>query len=279
MTLLGKWFLAFTCFLSIVFMILALVANASHRNWRDVVLNPDTGLKKRIEVIEQSNQQLRDSRERTQLSLDREQAARRTALAALQTQLDQLEQLLRNSEAAVQTLDAKNTELTQVDRSRAEELQRLTDETRKLREQIRTEQEDRDTLFAETLELTDQMNRLRGIVQEQTNRNDQLMTQVRRYKEVVDAKGIDIDEPLDGSPPDRNGTVLVVDRNRKLVELSIGFDDGLRDGHLLDVTRNGRYVGKLEVVKTEPDRSVGKILADYSQGIMQEGDRVDTAIE
>jgi uncharacterized protein YlxW (UPF0749 family) len=279
MTLLGKWFLAFTCFLSIVFMILALVANASHRNWRDLVLDPNTGLKKRVETIEQSNQQLRGDRERTQLALDREQASRRTALAALQTQLDQLEQLLQSSEARVQQLDAKNTELTQVDRSRAEELQRLTDETRRLREQIRQEMEDRDTLFAETLELTDQMNRLRGIVQQQTERNEQLMAQVTRYKEVVDAKGIDINEPLDGAPPERNGTVLVLDRPRKLVEVSIGFDDGLRDGHLLDVTRSGRYVGKLQVRRTEPDRAVAEILPDYSEGIIQEGDRVDTAIE
>lgn len=279
MTLLGKWFLAFTCFLSIVFMILSLVANASHRNWRDVVLDPSTGLKKRVEVIEQTNVQLRDARERTQLALDREQASRRTALAALQTQLDQLEQLLQGSESRVQLLEAKNTELTQTDRSRAEELQKLTEETRKLRDQIRTEQEDRDTLFAETLELTDQMNRLRGIVQQQTERNTQLMAQVTRYKEVVDARGIDINEPLDGAPPERNGTVLVLDRPRKLVEVSIGYDDGLRDGHLLDVTRRDRFVGKLRVRRTEPDRAVAEILADYSEGIIQEGDRVDTAIE
>jgi len=279
MTLLGKWFLAFTCFLSIVFMILSLVANASHRNWRDVVLDPSTGLKKRVEVIEQTNVQLRDARERTQLALDREQASRRTALAALQTQLDQLEQLLQGSESRVQLLEAKNTELSQTDRSRAEELQKLTEETRKLRGQIRTEQEDRDTLFAETLELTDQMKRFRGIVQQQTERNTQLMAQVTRYKEVVDARGIDISEPLDGAPPERNGTVLVLDRPRKLVEVSIGYDDGLRDGHLLDVTRRDRFVGKLRVRRTEPDRAVAEILADYSEGIIQEGDRVDTAIE
>lgn len=279
MTLLGKWFLAFTCFLSIVFMILALVANASHRNWREVVLDPNTGLKKRVETVEQTNLQLRDARERTQLALDREQASRRTALAALQTQLDQIEQLLQTSEARVQQLYAQNTELVQIDRSRADELERLTEETRKLREQIRKEQEDRDTLFAETLTLTDQMNRLRGTVEQQEVRNTQLMAQVTRYKEVVDAKGIDINEPLDGAPPDRNGTVLVLDRPRKLVEVSIGYDDGLRDGHLLDVTRQGRYVGKLMVRRTEPDRAVAEILQDYSEGIIQEGDRVDTAIE
>jgi len=279
MTLLGKWFLAFTCFLSIVFMILALVANASHRNWRDVVLDPGTGLKKRIETIEQTNSQLRDARERTQLALDREQASRRTALAALQSQLDQLQLVLVRTESDASSLQSINTELSQSSRTSSQELEKLTEETRKLREQIRTEQEDRDTLFAETLEMTDQTNRLRGIVQQQSERNEQLMAQVNDYKRVVDYKGIDMNESLDGAPPERNGSVLVINRSLKLAEISIGFDEGLRDGHLLDVTRNGRYVGRIRVRKTEPDRAVAEILADFSEGIIQEGDRVDTTIE
>ncbi len=276
MTLLGKFLAMLIFILSAAFMVLALAVNASHRNWRDVVLDPSSGLKQQVEVAKTTNDQLRADRQRTQQALDREQAARRTALAALQTQLDQIEQVLRNSEAQVQQLEAKNTELSQLDRSRAEELQRLTEETRKLRDQIREEQEDRDTLFAETLKMTDQMNRLRGIVQQQAERNQQLLTQVSRYREVVDMKGIDINEPLDGAPPDRNGTVLVVDRSRNLVEVSIGFDDGLREGHLLDVSRGGRYLGRLRVRRTEPNRSVAEILKDFNQGAIQETDRVDT---
>jgi len=276
MTLLGKFLAMLIFILSAAFMVLALAVNASHRNWRDVVLEPNQGLKKRVEVATRTNDQLRDDRQRTQAALAREQASRRTALAALQTQLDQIDQVLRQSEASVQQLEAKNTELSQLDRSRAEELQRLTEETRKLREQIRTEQEDRDTLFAETLQMTDQMNRLRGIVQQQSERNQQLMAQVSRYREVVDMKGINIDDPLDGAPPDRNGTVLVVNRPLDLVEVSIGFDDGLRDGHLLDVTRSGRYVGRLKIRKTEPNRAVAEILKDYNQAPILEGDRVDT---
>lgn len=277
MTLLGKFLAMLIFILSAAFMVLALAVNASHRNWRDVVLAPSTGLKARVEVASRTNEQLRADAQRTRAALDREQAARRTALAALQTQLDQIDQVLRASEASVQQLEAKNTELSQLDRSRAEELQRLTEETRKLREQIRSEQEDRDTLFAETLQMTDQMNRLRGIVQQQTERNQQLLAQVSRYREVVEMKGIDINEPLDGAPPDRNGTILVVDRPRNLVEVSIGFDDGLRDGHLLDITRAGQYIGKAMIRRTEPNRSVAEILKDYGTATVREGDRVDTS--
>jgi hypothetical protein len=263
-------------------MVLALAVNASHRNWRDVVLtglNGQPGLKEQIESFSRQNKQLQDSRQRTLAALDREQAARRTALAALQTQLDQLRSDLQQSETAVQALRAQLTELAQLDKSRAEELSRLTQENSDLRLAVRTEQQARDTLFTETLELTDQMNRLRGMRLQLEERNQQLMAQVTRFEEVVTAKGIDINQPLDGAPPERNGNILQIDRPSQLVLVSIGYDEGLRQGHFLEVTRSGRYVGKLKVRNTEPDRAVAEILEDYSEGILQEGDRVDTTLE
>ena len=123
------------------------------------------------------------------------------------------------------------------------------------------------------------MNKLRGFKQQLEDRNEQLMAQATRFKEVLAAKGIDVNAPLDGAPPERNGNILQIDRPSQLVLVSIGYDEGLRKGHFLEVTRNGRYMGKLKVRNTEPDRSVAEILEDYSEGILQEGDRVDTTIE
>ncbi|GAA4471228.1 MULTISPECIES: hypothetical protein [Novipirellula] len=278
MTLLGKSFSVIILILSLTFMVLALAVNASHRNWRDVVTGPG-GLKEQIQDYESTNEQLRDTQQRVEAALAREQAARRTALGALTTQLDQLKDQLQKREESYQQKEAQNTVFAQTDRSRALQLEELTAEANRLRQQIRKEQEDRDTLFTQTLKLTDQMNKLRGIVQIQSERNDQLMAQVTRYKEVVDSKGIDINEPLDGSPPDRNGTVLVINRPKKLIEVSIGYDDGLRSGHHLEVSRQGRYLGKVRVLKIEPERAVAEILPDFSQGTIQEGDRVDTTLD
>ena len=282
MTLLGKFFSVVIFLLSAVFLVLALAVNASHRNWRDVVItgvDGQPGLKDKIETISRENEQLRNSRDRIQADLNREQASRSTALAALQTQLDQLRDDLLISEKSAQPLESTNNLLSATDLSRAQELERLTAENGQLRSQIRAEQQDRDTLFTETLTLTDQMNTLRGFKQELEVRNQQLIAQATRFKEVMTSKGIDVNEPLDGAPPDRNGNILQIDRPSSLVLVSIGYDEGLRKGHLLEVTRDGRYMGKLKVRNTEPDRSVAEILEDYSEGILQEGDRVDTTIE
>ena len=282
MTLLGKFFTATLFILAAIFMVLSLVVNAAHRNWREVALNGingQPGLTEQIESLERVNDQLRDEKKRIQSALDREQAARRTALASLQTQLDQLQGELQQSDAQVQQLTAQNTELVQTDASRVEQLTQLNDENVKLRTAITEEQQNRDELFNELLAATDSMNQLRGFKQQLEERNDQLLKQVSRFEEVVTSKGIDVNAPLDGAPPERNGRVLVIDRPSRLVQVSIGSDEGLRPGHFLEVTRDNRYVGKLKVRKTAPDQAVAEILVDYSEGILQEGDRVDTTLD
>ncbi|MEO1529237.1 MAG: hypothetical protein AAFX06_27775 [Planctomycetota bacterium] len=278
MTLLGKCFTVIIFLLSLTFMVLALAVNASHRNWRDLVLGK-AGYKEQIEAISRQNEQLRDATQRAQASLNREQVARRTALASLQTQLDQLKSELALRTNAYTTLNAKNQTLTQLDEIRATELKSLTDTNEKLRGQVRQEQEDRDELFAQTLVLTDKLNSLRGVVQEFDTRNQSLLAEITRFREVADHHGIDVNAPLDGAPPDRNGVVLVVNRQRALAEVSIGSDDGLRNGDHLEVSRGRRYIGRLKILRTEPNRAVGEIMPDYREGIMQEGDRVDTSIE
>ncbi|MEL6104764.1 MAG: hypothetical protein AAFU85_01950 [Planctomycetota bacterium] len=278
MTLLGKSFTVVIFLLSITFMVLALTVNASHRNWRDLVLGGN-GYKETIRSISNENEQLKDSAERTQADLNREQVARRTALAALQTQLDQLKSELALRTNAYTTLNAKNQTLTQLDEIRATELKSLTEANEKLRSQVRQEQQDRDELFGQTLVLTDKLNSLRGVVQEFDARNKSLALEITRFREVADHHGIDVNAPLDGAPPDRNGVVLVVDRQKSLAEVSIGSDDGIRNGDRLEVSRGRRYIGRLKILRTEPNRSVGEIMPDYREGIMQEGDRVDTSIE
>lgn len=278
MTFLGKCFTFLIFIFSAVFMALALAANASHRNWRDEIVKPG-GLKEQVEQYARKNKELEDAKVRVERALAAEQVARRTALAALQTELDEKVNLLETAEGAMSSLLAQKDTLTRKDLQITEELTRLTADNAKLREQIRAEQEDRDQLFARTLELTDRMNSLRGLLEVQKERNQVLVAQVTRFTEVTAAHGINVNDAIDGAPPERNGMVLVVDRSSKLVELSIGYDEGLRKGHLLEVTRGKQYLGRLQVRRTEPDRAVAAILPDYSLGTIREGDRVDTTIE
>ena len=114
MTLLGKCLTALILILSVGFAALALVATASHKNWRDVVLkgqNGEIGLKAQIEEISNKNDQLEKQKSRTEDALARERVSRKTALAALQTQLDKYKDELSRSGAEVEALTSQVTKL------------------------------------------------------------------------------------------------------------------------------------------------------------------------
>ena len=71
------------------------------------------------------------------------------------------------------------------------------------------------------------------------------------------------------------GTVEVVrEGNDGLLMISIGSDDGLTEHNKLNVRRGDSYLGKIEVVTLEPNRAVCKVLPEYRQGVIMEGDDV-----
>ena len=63
-----------------------------------------------------------------------------------------------------------------------------------------------------------------------------------------------------------------------MIEISIGSDDGLKEGHTVEVYRGQRYLGRAKIVQTAPDKSVGKILPRSQNGPIQVGDRVATKL-
>jgi hypothetical protein len=63
-----------------------------------------------------------------------------------------------------------------------------------------------------------------------------------------------------------------------MIELTVGADDGLKKGHTVEIFRGERYLGRAEVIRTEPDRAVARIIRKFQQGQIQEGDHVATKL-
>ena len=74
--------------------------------------------------------------------------------------------------------------------------------------------------------------------------------------------------------PDVDGQILKVNDSGKLVELSIGHDEGLREGHTLVLYRGSSYIGKFQIRETAPDRAVGQLLEKFSNGPIKVNDSV-----
>jgi hypothetical protein len=123
-------------------------------------------------------------------------------------------------------------------------------------------------------------------------KNKDLVGKVSILQQALEANGITADPTeLAGrsSPPPRVDGVILDSRPpprtgaSELVEISLGSDDGLKKGHEMSIYRAGlngngqtRFLGKIVIVKTEPDKAVGQVIESSRNGVIQKGDNVTT---
>ena len=283
MTLLGKIFTVLVLVMSILFMSFSIVVYATHRNWKLVVDNATPtaehplGLRQQVTQQRETNEQLRGELERAKDALAAEQAARRFALASLRTKLDDATQKRIEKEKELAELQASHRTLVTAHDSAVSELGKATREVERLRDEYRQTREDRDEQFAEVVRLTDELNRLEGTRRSLEERRAQLLAQNSAMKAVLTANGLTEFDNIDQLPPDLDGIVVAVS-DKDLIEISIGSDDGLKEGHVLDVFRQNAYLGRVIIRRTAPDRAVAEIIKEYRRGVIKKGDRVATKL-
>ncbi|MBI2478248.1 MAG: hypothetical protein HYV60_06280 [Planctomycetia bacterium] len=273
MTLVGKILTVLILIMSIAFMMIAVTVFATHRSWRDRAI----AHKATIEELRVTNDRLRAEASRADDRLAIEQAARRFALAALQSRLEALAQQLASNYDQLTKKQQENDLITATLSQNTANLEALGKEVVGLRDEIRSAQRDRDEKFANVVALTDSISGLQGSVSTFREQELQLRDQVSRMKLVMDAYDLNEYTPVVDIPPRVDGIVTNVGE-KSLIEVSIGSDDGLRTGHTLEVFRNNAYLGRVKVTQLEPDRAVCQIIPEYRKGIIKRGDRVATKL-
>jgi len=285
MNALGKLFVVLIFVMSIVFMSFSMMVYATHKNWYEIVTNQEPGqpkgLKLQLQELKQVNQDLKNRLDSLQKDYEQQISAKTQSLAKLEAERQvltqerderqrQLTELVQSERKAVGTMDA--TQKTLAD---------MRAEVDRLRETFRKAEAEKDANFKEMVSLTDELhvaqNNLETTRQEQAELNDKFA----QAKAVLNRHGLNLFEPLDGQPPKVDGIVTAVCRGG-LIEISIGQDDGLRPGHTLEVFRRSsgrsKYLGRVKIVRTEPDRAAAKILPEYREGAIQVEDRVATRL-
>ncbi len=284
MNLLGRIFVVLILVMSCFFLAVASVVFVTHKNWYEIVtLSPSeagagkpVGLNFQLQDARTENAQLQEEKADLEKEIANEQASRREAVAKLETE----KELLKNERDGLQRDEAelvaqKNQAVATMESSQ-KTLAALRQEVENLRLEIRQAQSDKDKSFSRAVELTDSLNQSQSKLAEVKARHDQLDEQVKKLSNVLARNEIDPDE--DKTPPRVDGIVLASDRGG-LIEISIGSDDGLRKGHQLEVYRRDRYLGRIEVIRTDPDKSVAKIIPEFRKGSIQRSDSVATRIQ
>lgn len=282
MNLVGKIFVVLIFVMSLVFMTAAVFTYATHRNWRDQVLNPDSGYQSKLKAAKEQNTKLTAERENLQTILEKEKTNRRAALAKLENEIVELK---NQRDADQKKLDG----LTKSSREAIGALQALQDaetslrkEVETIRDQKRKAEQDRDAAMKTVVERTDELQQQALTVKSLNARYKTLVDDLTRAKSVLQRFNLDPNRDYSDVPPDVDGVVLASLGNG-VIEVSIGADDGLRKGHVLEVFRQAegvnKYLGRVEVIQAAPEKAVCKTVPGMQKGTIQVNDRVASKLK
>jgi len=276
MNLLGKTLTVLIVVASVALMVFSMAVYSTHRNWKTTAEK----LEKDLSAARNQNQQLESTRRKLEgrltaeveesvqqvrkLETERDQLIGQNS--TIQSQLDQLLQQQRTSIAAVASTQSNN--------------EKLAAEVKSLRQEIRDNQQARDDAFAIAVRATDDLHQVQGSLTAIHERNVQLVQEVGTKTSLLREKGIDPNTEPGAIVPAVRGVVSAMQRQAsgQLIEVTVGADDGLKPGHTIEVFRGERYLGRAEILRTEPDRAVGRVIRRFQQGQIQEGDHVATRL-
>jgi hypothetical protein len=117
-----------------------------------------------------------------------------------------------------------------------------------------------------TLELTGNVAGLANLLAAARKERDDLRAENERLKPAAAGKSFPEDLTLSGVVNNATREVLV--------EISLGSDDGVRRGTTFEVLREGKPIGRIEVLHASPHAAVGKELPAFKQADIAKNDRV-----
>ncbi len=290
MNLIGKILTSLIFILSVIFMTMVLVVYATHKNWRDVAMTPQDqvtatkplGLKYALDEEKKNNQDLKDKMDALAQEKNRELEAKTQALTKLETENALMKDQIKDLQQSVTKYDDSERKAVAALKATQDESAKFRQEVEGLRSEAEKAQNDRDKHFKEVVHMTDEMHQMINDMNELKTRNTTLAADLAKAREVL--RHFDLNENMDisGTPPRVEGLVTAV-LGGGLVEISIGADSGVQKTHKLDIYRVGstgnKYVGRVEVLRTAPDKSVCKIIPSFQQSEVQKGDRVASKLD
>jgi len=278
MNFVGKIFVVLIFVMSVMFASFAVVTYATHRNWKEEAVALSDDLEQRKDTLKQ----LTERRNALQMELEKEQAAFKQVRVKLENEREQLKMA---RDAAQQQLAEVNRQLREtvaaLDTAH-KELAGLRTRVETLDKAILAAEEAKHAAQKEVTQLTDQVNTAVFDRQQLQKTNTELTREIARLKNLLRAN--DIDPGTAEMPvPVVDGLVSAV--QDRLVQITIGEDDGLKKGTKLEVyrVREGRgslYIGRVEVIRLYPDKAVASLDPSIPQSTqIRRGDRVTTKLK
>jgi len=285
MNLIGKILTGLIAFFSILFMAMALAVYATHQNWKNEVMDQQKGLKVRLDKEKKEKTVLADRLKKLEEDFDAEKKAQQTRLAALDTAKTSIEQERNKLQTEVENFFQKQREAITLSQATQQNMNEVAAEVKRLRADLKTAEGERNKSFAAMVKMTDALHQFSNDLASLKATNVTLVQDVQKYRKIFDLLGMSSNaEDYTGiAPPVECHVMSVSDTGTGLLEVNAGADEGLIKGHQLEVYRlsdsGATYLGRVEVVSTEPHKAVCKILPNFQKGTIQKGDDVTSRIK
>jgi uncharacterized protein YlxW (UPF0749 family) len=281
MTQVGKILVLVIMAFSLIFLGISTMVFVTSKNWRDATAKKDAEVKKIKGELQTEQAKLAEAKK----NLEAAQAEAQTATKALQSRIQTLDDQNKRDLAQIQQVRQDLAVATLSAKSSLEEVDARRKETMLLREQKSAVEKQANEYQLRQAELNDRIRELERMLDTATKNNTDLRERVAKYTTLLQKAGLSTDiAQIRGleAPPPVSGEVTKVDPTNKMLEISIGADDGLVIGHELFLYRTkprAEYLGKGQIVRVEPDQAVVRVMGNTVQGKkIKEGDIVSSSI-
>ncbi|MBA4106713.1 MAG: hypothetical protein C0485_13230 [Pirellula sp.] len=273
MNLLGKIFTVLILITSIVLMVVAMFVYSTHRNWQTAY----NTLNAKFQAAQTANANAETQYLAQITQLKSEQSAAVQDVAKLETERNVIVSQNQAIQKEVDQLRQEQAQSVALVKATEENINRLTVEVTGLRDSIRVAQQERDEQFHTTLKATSELHSVGGQLQQLEERSAQVVAQLADVTAKATEGGVDLQGEF---VPRVRGKVSKSRRSTdgQLIEITIGADDGVRPGQMVEIFRGERYLGRAKILSADPDRAVGQIIREFQQGQIQENDDVATKL-
>jgi cell division protein FtsL len=282
MTFVGKILVIIIMVFALFFLALSTVVFTTAKNWKDEVSTLKTKqseLQKQKSDLDARVKDAADALKKAQDEHDQKIKDRENEIADLTKKIEDRERETTEQRKAVGTSEENM-------RAALAEAKARQDETKLLRETLAGVEKQANDFTIRQTELDDQIRILRRQLETATNNNKGLRERVGLLSSVIRQNGLSDDiqqiKGVTGPPPKVEGQVTRVDGRNQRVEISIGSDDGLVVGHILQLWRTEPapdYLGRVRIEQVDPDKAVAIVIGKTIQGKkIQEGDIVSSQI-
>ena len=267
---------------SLCFMCFAGAVYSFQKGWRD---KAEASAKQIVDLQKNlSDQQTARASEKAALEADLKKEKDRADLA--EAQIGRLDVDLQQARASLASTEQERDKY-QADLIVAQqEAEARIAETTESRSEIKALRDQLNSGLAQRRTLEDQNLDRQGKIDEATEREQQMLKEIGRLRDLCRVNRIDPSEQYAGVVPAAIEKVDGVVRQSKknssrsaeLVEISIGSDDRIDKKMRLIVYRGSRFICEIEITDVYPDMSVGRVIEETRNGAIERGDNVTTKL-